>query len=437
MKTSALKLVSKLKEAGYQAYFAGGSVRDILLGIRPKDYDIATNATPDQVKKLFPESIPVGKAFGVMLIPSSDYTFEIATFRKESGYEDGRRPTQVEFTEAEIDAQRRDFTINGMFYDPTSDTVLDFVEGQTDINNKLVRFIGNAETRIEEDHLRILRAVRFKNTLDFYYHPDTYNALKKNKDLVLKISPERIQEELSKMLLDKNRSRAIEDLEDLGILELILPEIQALKGVGQPHVYHQEGDVFTHTMLALASIPEGKPLSVYWATLLHDSGKAKTFEVREDRIHFDSHAEESAVIAKQVLKRFRYSKNFCDTVAWLCEKHMSLLNVLEMPEKAQMRWFLKPYFLDLLSLHKADVLGTTPSDLSGYQAVRSLYNKQVGKREVSPDKLISGNEVSEFLGIEKGPELGDIIQTLKKKQKQGEIQTRIQALHWLKANFLD
>lgn len=432
MKLSAVELVKKLRQKGYEAYWAGGCVRDILLGTEPKDYDIVTSATPDQVEELIDKTIPIGKQFGVILAHEDGHQFEIATFRSDSDTSDGRRPTSVEFKSAEEDAKRRDFTINGLFYDPVEDKILDYINGQQDIDAKLIRFIGDPETRIKEDYLRILRAVRFKNTLNFQYHPDTYQALKKQVQQVSTVSAERIQAELNKILQSKYRVQAINDLEDLGLLQVILPEVQAMKGVAQPVEFHNGLDVYQHTMKALESLPKDAPLSLVWATLLHDSGKVTTFQLAEDRIKFEGHAQASGEIAEKLLKRLNFGRVFIKKVSWLCQYHMSLFQVLTMPRAAKIRWYLKPYFLDLLDLHKADASGIEPIDLIMHDKILADYRQETSALPPQIPKLISGTEIIQLTKLPAGPKIKEIVDALHDLQLEQKIQTREEALDWLK-----
>lgn len=437
MKITSIQIIKTLRTNGFYALWAGGCVRDILLGKKPKDFDIATDAKPDQVESLFEYTKPVGKAFGVILVKSDGHEFEIASFRDESDYQDGRRPSKIEFATDYEDAIRRDFTINGMFYDPIEDQIIDHVGGQKDLDLKLIKFIGSSEQRILEDHLRILRAVRFKNTLDFQYHPETYKALKKHAHLITKISNERIQDELNKMLQCKNRVNAINDLEDLGLLDLILPEIQALKGVAQPHQYHKEGDVYNHTMLALKKMPEGLPLSYYWAVLFHDSGKPKTYSENQERITFYNHANVSAEIVIKRLNELKFSNNFIKHVEFLCKYHMNLFQILDMSYKNQVKWFLKPWFLDLLEIHKYDTLGTNPSDTSMYEKIKDLYHKTVSELDSKLDngkiiKLASGKDVMQILNLKPSPKIAEILEELEDLQIENKITTRSKALEFIK-----
>lgn len=434
MQPTSIEIIKKLREAGHEAYWAGGCVRDILLNVKPKDFDIATSAKPEEIENLLEETIPVGKEFGVILAIKDGHHFEIATFRSDSGYSDGRRPDAVLFTSAKDDASRRDFTINGMFYDPTEDKVIDYVNGQQDIEEKMIRFIGEPNQRIEEDHLRILRAIRFKNTLEFQYHPDTYKALVSHSELVKKVSHERVRDELNKMLgaSPKGRRGAFEDMEDTGVLKAILPECIKMRGVAQPTKYHHEGDVWHHTLQCMESLSDHAGLSLRWAILLHDIGKPQTFKMRDGQIHFDGHSEKGAEMAERILKRLKLPLKDIKKVRWLVNHHMMVWNVLDMNISRRRHWFLHPWFLDLLELHRADALGTDPSDISMYKKVKELYHKDVSELPEEPAKLLSGEDVMDFLGYQPGPEIGEVLDELREKQLTKEIITKPQALTWLK-----
>lgn len=433
---TSIEIIKKLRRAGYEAYWAGGCVRDILLGIKPKDFDIVTSADPDKIEKLLSKTldktIPIGKKFGVMMGMKNGHHFEIATFRSDSGYSDGRRPDAVTFTSAKEDAKRRDFTINGMFYDPVKDKIKDYVGGQKDLEAKLVRFIGNPHERILEDHLRILRAIRFKNQFDFQYEPRTYTALHKHSRLVIdKVAKERIAVELDKMLMSPRAASAFEDMEDVGVLNVILPEVQNMKGIPQPRQYHLEGDVWTHTMKALRTLPESASLAVRWAVLLHDSGKPDTFELKE-RIRFDRHVEASKKHAREILLRLRYPSKFIQEVCWLVEHHMMMVPLVEMPEGRKRSWFLNPWFLNLMAVFKADAEGTTPTDLSLYDKIFSLYRSSLKKMPVLPPTLLHGEDVMKITGWKPGKKVGGILAELREEQLSGKIRNRKQALAWLK-----
>lgn len=431
MKVTSIEIIKKFKKAGFEAYWAGGCVRDMLLGIKPKDFDIVTSAKPEEIEKILSHTIPIGKQFGVILAIVDGHNFEIATFRSDSGYSDGRRPDAVIFTNAKEDALRRDFTINGMFYDPLEDKVLDYVDGQKDLDARLIRFIGNPHERIMEDHLRILRAIRFKNVLNFQYDPETYNALLKHSSLLIdKVSNERIRDELNKIILSPYAVNAFQDLEDTGVLKIILPELQTMKGVAQPYQYHQEGDVWNHAMQSLATLSEDASLTLRWATLLHDVGKPKTFSVKE-RIRFDHHDHASFEIANKLLTRLHFENKVIDEVCWLVQHHMMLVSLLTMPEGRRMHWFLHPYFKDLLKLFESDARGTTPQDLEIVDQVRELYKSSIKKMSKLPRPLLHGEDIMELLGLKPGKRVGEILEQAFEQQLEGKIKTKKQALEFV------
>lgn len=433
MHHSATQIVKTLQDAGHKAYFAGGCVRDMLLKKEPKDYDIATSALPDEIEKIFTETYAVGKSFGVIHVVENGHTFEIATFRSDSGYSDGRRPDAVIFTHAEEDAKRRDFTINGLFYDPIAEEVHDFVGGRNDLSNKLIRFIGDPHERILEDHLRIIRAIRFKNTLGFGYHPDTYAALKKHAQLADKVSWERVRDELNKIILAKSAPVAFEDMQDTEVLPYVLPELEACKGLAQPMEFHQEGDVWTHLMNSLKALPEEAGLLAHWAVIFHDIGKPETFKIAE-RIRTDGHAEASAEIAERIMRRLRFSRSAIEHVSWVVKHHFMMVQLLEMPVGRQRHWFLDPRFPDLLLLFYADAAGTTPSDLTLYFKVKNAYEECLSHFKEKPKPLLTGEEVMKATGLKAGPEVGKILDELMEKQLSHELQDRTQAIEWLQAN---
>jgi poly(A) polymerase len=432
MKPTSIEIIKKLKKHGHQAYWAGGCVRDILLGIKPKDFDIVTSAKPDEIEHILEHTIPIGKQFGVILCVKNGHHFEVATFRSDSGYSDGRRPDAVTYTTAKEDSFRRDFTINGMFYDPIKDKIIDYVGGQKDLQAKLIRFIGDPHKRILEDHLRILRAIRFKNEFDFQYEPETYNALVKHAGLVIdKVAKERVAVELNKMIMTPRAARAFEDMEDTNVLKKILPELQNLKGVAQPYEYHHEGDVWTHSMRALESLSRDASLPVRWATLLHDIGKPDTFQLKE-RIRFDHHVEFSKKISQRVLNRLRFPRKLIEEICWLVEHHMIMVPLVDMPEGRKRHWFLHPYFLNLMQVFKADAEGTDPTDLSLYEKIFALYRESMKEMPKAPKALLKGEDVMKILGLKPGKLVGEIMEQLRIKQLGGEIKTKKEALAWLK-----
>ena len=430
MRNTSIDIVKTLNDAGHTAYWAGGCVRDLLLGRHPKYYDIATSASPDEIEDLFEKTFAIGKSFGVISVLENGHTFEIATFRNDSGYSDGRRPDAVTFSHPAEDALRRDFTINGLFFDPVHEEVHDFVGGQDDIKNALVRFIGDPDERIKEDHLRIIRAVRFKNTLNFGYHPDTYHAIKRHAALAAKVSWERVRDELNKILMSDKAPIAFEDMQDTGVLPHVLPELEECKGCPQPMQYHQEGDVWTHLMNSLSALPEDAGLLARWAVILHDVGKPATFEVT-DRIRSDHHAEVSAEMTQRIMKRLRFSRKDIEHVTWVIEHHFMMKELLDMPVGRQRRWFLDERFPDLMWLFYADAAGTTPTDLSLYEQVKAAYEDFLEHFEAPPEPFLKGKDVRDMLDMKPGPKIGEILEEAMEKQLAHEFQSREEALKWL------
>lgn len=437
MQPTSIEIIKKLKGAGYEAYWAGGCVRDILLGIKPKDYDIVTSAKPEEIEKTLDHTIPIGKQFGVILTVQNGHNFEVATFRSDSGYSDGRRPDAVIFTNAKEDAKRRDFTINGMFYDPTTDEIQDYVGGQKDLDAHLVRFIGDPEQRILEDHLRILRAIRFKNTLNFQYEPATYQAVQKYAAfLIEKVSAERIRDELNKIMMSPFAVNAFQDMEDTGILKIILPEIAKMKGIAQPYEYHKEGDVWTHAMNSLAKLPETASLPLRWATLLHDVGKPETFKLAE-RIRFDTHDRVSRDVAKKLLTRLKFPKNFVDEVCWLIEHHMMVMPFLTMSKGRRLAWFHHVYFQNLLDLFYADARGTTPSHEELINKIAKIYHDDIQSMPTPPPPLLHGEDVMKLFNLKPSKKIGFILKKVREQQLEGKVTNKEEALAWLKKIMKD
>lgn len=442
MKSTSIEIIEILREAGHEAYWAGGCVRDMLLGTKPKDFDIVTSAKPDEIEKLLEHTIPIGKKFGVILAIKNGHHFEVATFRSDSGYTDGRRPDAVEFTNAKEDALRRDFTINALFYDPTADKIIDFTDGQKDMKERLIRFIGNPEERIKEDHLRMLRAVRFKNNFDFQYHPDTYQAIKKHAHLISKISKERIKSELSKMIINKNAEQGFEELFELGLLDHVMPEAVKMKGVAQPSIYHHEGDVWEHSKLSLKNLtdedadpdplPETISENLRWATFLHDIGKPETFTYENERIRFDHHSEVGAEIAKKLLTRLKFKKKDVNRIAWLIAHHMMVVPLLEMPEKRKRHWFLLDGFPELLELYRADALGITPTDLTAYNELKRMYKHEIAELKSMPKSLLSGDKIMKILNLQPSEKVGEILAEIRELQLEGKLKTSKDAEEYLK-----
>jgi len=441
MLNTAIQIVKKFQEAGFEAYFAGGSVRDMLMGQEPKDYDIATSAKPDEIEALLGNEkiqvtdeehhvckvIPIGRQFGVMMVAVNGHQFEIATFRSDSSYSDGRRPDAVIFTSAKEDAVRRDFTINGLFYDPIKKKVLDFVGGQKDIKNNIIRFIGEPHERVKDDHLRLLRGVRFKNNFGFKYDPLTKKALQELCHLVKDISNERISDEMTKMLLHPHRAHSMKELDEFGILEYILPEITAGKGVKQPLKYHQEGDVFTHIFKSLHDMPpDFISKELVWAVFLHDLGKPATFAQKPDRIHFDGHAPLSAKMAGDVLKRLKFSRSEITKIAWLIDHHMAVGFIPEMRRAHQVALFWHPWFMDLMRLHYCDEHGSIPVDLSLYNRIMKLYD-EFNKEPLLEDHykpILTGEDLQKEFGLQPGPKIKEILGLMREAQIEGVIKSK-------------
>jgi len=438
MQKIALALTKKLQKAGFISFWAGGAPRDLLLKKIPQDIDIVTSARPKEVEKVFKKEkkILVGKAFGVIKVIKDGFTFDVATFRRERKYKSGRWPKEVSFTDAKEDARRRDFTINGIFYDPVARKFYDFVGGKKDLKKKILRFIGDAEERMREDHLRMLRAVRFKNAFGLKYAPGTKKAIKKNAPLLKKISWERIRDELNKMFIHPSRLQALLDLDELGVLKVVLPELSEMKGVEQPFEYHGEGDVWQHTLLVLKALPKKVLLPLVWAALLHDVGKKESFRKEGFDIGFIGHVSISGDIARKILKRLRFSEKEINQIEWLVEHHLLSKDVLMMRKSRMRHWFLNPHFPLLLDLFKYDALGCRPGghkpDLTLYRKIKKLYEQTLSELPPKLPKLIDGHDVMKIKKIKAGPEVGKWLKRIYDLQLEGKIKTRKEALNFLK-----
>ena len=433
MHHTATRICQKLQKNGYEALFAGGAVRDMLMKKDPHDIDIATNARPEEIESLFEKSFAIGKHFGVITILEDEYQFEIATFRNDSAEGDGRRPDAVFFTNKKEDALRRDFTINAIFYDPIAKTFFDFTGGKEDIQKKRICFVGNAQKRIEEDHLRILRCIRFRNRLQFSYEENTKKALQKNITLLQKISPNRIREEISKMLIDKNRTHALRDLRQLGILEEILPEFLPMMSVEDG----QKGQtVWEHTIRVLSYL-ENPNTELVWAALLHDTGKPETCVPKKDRNHFPHHQDFSAKIAQKIGKRLNFSNFSRQKIAWLCKYHIRFYDTLKMNRSHKLHFFDHVFFRDLIALCRADALGSdgNPDLVNQIEAEYHdcLENKVLPQFHAD---LLDGREIGKILGIEQGKEIGEIKTKLRFEQMEGSIQNKTEAKKWVQENML-
>lgn len=435
---TAKEIVKKLQENGFEAYFAGGYVRDLLLGIKSSDIDIVTSAKPDQIESIFSNTHPVGKQFGVMLVAEKGLTFEVATFRRESAYMDHRRPSKVEFTDAKEDALRRDFTINGMFYDPVASRVIDYVGGEDDVKKRVIRFIGDPKERIEEDHLRLVRAIRFKATLGFQYDSQTFDAIRGNAKKIIGVSLERLRDELNKILSCKLRHQALIELSESKILEYLLPEVEKLKGVPQPMEYHHEGDVFTHTYLALKSLDSNSPSHIAWAVLLHDIGKPQTLKIVNQKITFHGHAQKGAKITQDILKRFKFPSYETKLISYLVENHMKLGDIPKMRPSKRYDFLLNPWMNDLILLAKADASGTYPPNLIMIKAVKNSVDEALEwkkqKQKQTDLKIFDGDDLIS-LGFNPSVKFQEILSQVKDKIVNGEISTKEEAIQYVKNTF--
>lgn len=424
---SAAAIVARLRDAGFESYLAGGCVRDRLLGRPAADYDIATAARPEEIARLFPRTVDVGAAFGVMRVLTADGDYEVATFRTEGPYLDGRHPSSVRYAGPREDAGRRDFTINGLFYDPAADTVLDFVGGRADLETRLVRAIGDPAVRFEEDRLRMLRAVRLAAELRFAIAAETFDAIRRRAGDVLAVSAERIRDELVRMLTGPDPGRALALLRESGLLEAVLPEIAREIGVPQPANFHPEGDVFEHTRRTVAALYEPSA-ALAMAALLHDVGKPETLEYATDRIRFSRHDERGAEIARAVMERLRFPRRDADRVAALVGRHMVFKDLPQMREAKRHRLLTDEIFPDLLELHRADC-EASHRDLSLYEWARAEAER-VAAAAPPRERLISGHDVL-ARGVPAGPRVAEILEAVDDARLEGRVRTREDALAFI------
>lgn len=409
-KAIAIKIVKRLQSKGFIAYFAGGCVRDMILSREPKDFDIATSAKPSQVKDLFKRTVCIGEKYGTIIVIASGLNFEVTTFRVESGYSDNRRPDNIKFTSPEEDAKRRDFTINAMFFDPVKNILIDFVEGERDAKKNIIRFVGDARERIEEDHLRLLRAVRFKVTLGFQYSSETYEIIKKSSCLINSVAKERIRDELNIIFSFPKRHIGLIELSESGICKVILPEIEILKGVPQPYEFHHEGDVFTHTYLALKSLKKDEAGFLCWATLLHDIAKPQTLIREGGRIIFHDHAQKSAEMAREILKRLKFPNFEIETIVWLVENHMRIGDIGKMRPHKRMGFLLDHRFPSLIELARADCMGTYPINTTLVKMMeldreKALVAQKEAQAVKKSGKILKGDDLI-AVGFEEGENFG-------------------------------
>jgi poly(A) polymerase len=447
LKDFATSIVRTLRQRGFQAYLVGGCVRDLLLGREPKDYDVATDATPQQVMQVFPETYAVGAQFGVVLIPTPDgvtaesesevpeksCAIEVATFRSDIGYSDGRHPDEVRFSKSpQEDVARRDFTINGMLLDPVTGDVLDFVGGRQDLKAGIIRTIGAPEHRFAEDKLRMLRAVRFAARFEYHIEPATFAAIQKGAEQVRVVSRERVRDEVTRMLTEGHARRAFHMLDESGLLVHVLPEISKMKGVEQPPEFHPEGDVFVHTLLLLDYLPHPCPATLAWGALLHDVGKPATFRVAPDRIRFDDHVDVGVKIALEICRRMRFSNDDTEQILALVDNHMRFADAMRMKESTFKKFVRMPNFDEHLALHRADCLASH-GNLSTYEFIRQK-RAEIPPDKMRPSPLVTGDDLI-AAGHVPGPKFREILSAVEDAQLEGRLPTRDAALEFVRREF--
>jgi poly(A) polymerase len=454
-KRQAAEIVRTLRDRGHQAYFAGGCVRDLLLSREPADYDVSTDATPQQVMQIFPQTFAVGEQFGVVLVPECDGTkgvpstssgqalarqgerskaaVEVATFRSDVGYSDGRHPDEVRFSkDPRADVERRDFTINGMMLDPATNDILDFVGGRDDLQAGIIRAIGDPERRFAEDKLRMLRAVRFAARFDYMIDPATMTAIQKLAPQIHQVSCERVREELTRMLTEGRARQAFELLDTTGLLPEVLPEIAAMKGVQQPPQFHPEGDVFVHTLLLLEKLLPSGSKTLAWGALLHDVGKPPTFRVAPDRIRFDGHVEVGVKMAAEICRRLRFSNHETDQILALVDNHMRFKDVQRMSQSTLKKFLRLPAFDEHLELHRLDCL-SSHGQLDAYDYTREQL-RRLPPEAIRPTPLITGRDLIEA-GYEPGPRFKEVLTAVEDAQLEGRLASREAAMEFVRHEF--
>ncbi len=431
LREKAIFAVKRLRHAGYETYLAGGCVRDMLLHKSPKDYDIATSARPEDIQRIFPETVPVGAQFGVVLVLIDGESFEVASFRYDGPYLDGRRPIHVRYGSLYEDIQRRDFTINGMVYDPIDDRVIDLVEGQKDLAQQTVRAIGNARQRFAEDRLRMLRAVRFAAGLAFTIDADTFAAIQELAPTIVEISWERIGDEITRILTEGGARRGFELLDGCGLLAILMPEIGAMKGTPQSPDYHPEGDVFQHTLLLLQRM-EAPSETLAYGCLLHDVAKPLCVRQEDHRITFYGHTERGAEMAEAIIKRLKRSRVVWDRVAYLVRNHLRQVQAPKMRLSTLKRFLREDGIDELLELARIDALSSN-GDLQYYRFCKERM-AELKDDEIRPQPLLRGGDLI-ALGLTPGPSFADILRQAEDAQLGGEITSRPEALAWLERNY--
>jgi len=432
----ANSICDTLQSNGHQALLVGGCVRDILLKRRPADFDVTTDATPERVLALFPGSLGIGAQFGVVLVPGGDRKVEVATFRRDLGYSDGRHPDGIAYARtAREDVARRDFTINGLLMRHDTGEILDYVGGRCDLEDGLVRAIGEADRRFREDKLRMLRAIRFAARFHFSIEEKTLAAIRVHAAEIHTVSAERIRDELTKLLTEGAASRAFELLDLTGLLSELLPEVSAMKGVEQPPQYHPEGDVWIHTRMMLQGLPAGVSPALAWGVLLHDVGKPPTFRSAADtgdRIRFDGHVEAGVPMAEAICRRLRFSSEDIEQVKALVANHMKFKDVSRMRQSTLKRFVRQPRFAEHLELHRLDC-SASHGKFDAYETVRKLL-AETPEEQVRPQRLLTGDDLKD-MGYSPGPEFQRILTALEDAQLEGLIQSRDEAISLVERNY--
>ncbi len=429
---AATDVIEVLQDAGHEAVFAGGCVRDLLLGVEPKDFDIATSASPEQVEALFPKTVAVGKAFGVIRVLHDGEEFEVATFRTDSKTSDGRRPNSVKFSSMKEDAMRRDLTINALFLDPISDKLHDFVSGQADLKARVIKFVGNPEERIEEDKLRILRVIRFASRGGWHLDEATALAVKRNAHNIIVVSAERIADELTKILTQKTAHIGFRMLKDFGLWSWIMPQVSELAKCHQDPKWHPEGDVFTHTELMLRNASDklvNNPV-LAWGIVMHDIGKPATRGLSADgRITNHGHAEKGALMARELLNKLRFDGETVNNVVELVERHMTFFDVRQMKQSTRMKLIASKNFANMLELHRLDCVSSN-GDLDTYEFIRHIQ-ESTPVTQIRPENLVTGHDLI-AAGMKPGKDFKAILESIADMQREGAITSREQALEEMK-----
>jgi poly(A) polymerase len=434
----ATDICRTLHTSGFKAYLVGGCVRDLVLGREPEDYDVATDAHPARVQQLFPLNVDVGARFGVILVLANGAQVEVATFRSDVGYSDGRHPDRVEYSDLpEEDVRRRDFTINGLMLDIDTQQILDFVGGRDDLQQGIVRAIGTPEVRFREDRLRMVRAVRFAARFGYAIEPATFSAVAAAAPHITQVSAERLRDELTKLLTEGAARRAFELLDSTRLLDACLPEVSAMKGVAQPQEFHPEGDVWVHTLLMLERLPRSSPPTLAWAVLLHDVGKPPTFKSAQDtgdRIRFDGHAEVGAQMAAAICRRLRFSVDDTEQISTLIANHLRFKDVFQMRKATLKRFVRLPRFEEEhLPLHQLDCLASH-GNLEAYDFV-SRFLRETPPDEVRPARLLTGEDLK-TLGFKPGPIFSEILRAVEEGQLEGRLRSHEDVVTFVRREYL-